>query len=77
MGGPLIAAVAAVLFLAWLWWDRHGAAGDAEAQLRRVCMGDQLQVERLIDGERRRASGTLSRADAARRALERHRRDNR
>lgn len=70
-------AVVALLFLAWRWWDRRRAAREAEAQLRRICFGDQRQVERLIDGEMRRASGAIARGEAARRALDRHRRDNR
>ena len=69
--------VAALVFV-WLWWNGRGASGGAEAQLRKICFGDPSQVERLIEGEMRRAaSGTMSRAEAARRAVERHRRDNR
>ena len=72
--GILVAAV----FVGWLLWSRSGAARGAEAELRRICFGDPSQVERLIEGEMRRAaSGTMSRAEAARRAVERHRRDNR
>ena len=71
-----VSAVVAVLFVAWLWWDRRGASRGAETELRRICFGDERQVERLIEGEMRRASG-ISRREAARRAVERHRRDNR
>lgn len=47
-----------------------------EEQLRRICLGDDAQAERLIDGEMSRAPG-VSRAEAVQRALERYRRDNR
>jgi hypothetical protein len=67
----------ATIAVGWLWWNRRAAATGAEAQLRRICFDDPRQVERLIEGEMRRASGTMSRAEAARRAVERHRRDNR
>jgi Flp pilus assembly protein TadB len=60
----------------WFWWMRSRSA-DAEAHLRRICFGDQSQVERLIQGEMRRTAGEISRAEAARRAVDRHRRDNR
>ncbi len=73
----LLGVLAAALFLAWLWWDRGAASRRAEAELRRICFGDDDQVERLIEGELRRATGTLTRAEAAWRAVERHRRDNR
>jgi hypothetical protein len=74
----LIALLAAAALVgAWFWWDRRATAHDVDAELRRICMGDIRQAERLIEGEQRRAGGTLSRADAARRAVERHRRDNR
>jgi hypothetical protein len=72
-----VGVVVAVLIVAWIWWDRRRASRGADAQLRRICFGDERQVERLIEGERRRASGTISRGEAARRAVERHRRDNR
>jgi hypothetical protein len=78
MNNALAAGVlVAVLVIAWLWWDRQGASRGAEAQLRRVCFGDERQAERLIEGEMRRAPGTISRGEAARRAVDRHRRDNR
>jgi hypothetical protein len=70
----VLALVAALVW--WIWWTRRGAA-DAESELRKICFGDDSQVERLIDGEMRRSAGRLSRAEAARRAVERHRRDNR
>jgi hypothetical protein len=71
----VIALVVAALVGGWIWWTRSRSA-DAEAHLRRICFGDRGQVERLLDGEMRRAAG-ISRAEAARRALDRHRRDNR
>jgi hypothetical protein len=73
----LVSAVVAILFVAWLWWDRRGASRGAETQLRKICFGDERQVERMIEGEMRRSTGTMSRGEAARRAVERHRRDNR
>jgi hypothetical protein len=74
----VVGILVASLVLGWLWWNRRAAAAGAETELRKICFGDPSQVERLIDGEMRRvASGTMSRAEAARRAVERHRRDNR
>lgn len=72
----LAIALLAVLVVGWVWWTRSRPV-DAEAHLRRICFGDQQQVDRLIDGEIRRAPGRISRAEAARRAVEQHRRDNR
>ena len=61
----------------WLWLRRSGGASrQADTQLRRICLGDDSQVERLISGEMARAPG-ISRAEAASRAVERYRRDNR
>ena len=79
MDRPIVVAVlVGVLFLGWLWWNRRAGSTGAEAELRKICFGDPSQVERLIEGEMRRAvSGTMSRAEAARRAVDRHRRDNR
>jgi hypothetical protein len=74
----VVGILVATLVFVWLWWDRSGASRGPEAQLRKICFGDPSQVERLIEGEMRRAaSGTMSRSEAARRAVERHRRDNR
>lgn len=73
----VVGVLVAVVFFGWLWWNRSSASRGAEAELRRICFGDPDQVERLIEGEMRRAaSGTISRAQAARRAVDRHRRDN-
>jgi hypothetical protein len=71
-------AIAALLVVAALLWRRFGrhASREAETQLRRVCLGDDAQVERLIDGEMARSPG-ISRAEAARRAVRRYERDNR
>jgi hypothetical protein len=71
------AGMVALLLFGWLWWDRRRSAGEAEAQLRRICFGDARQAERLIASEIDRASGRISRGEAARRAVDRHRRDNR
>ena len=74
--GIVVGVLFAVLFFGWLWWRR--AASTAEAELRKICFGDPSQVERLIEGEMGRAAPrTMSRAEAARRAVERNRRDNR
>ena len=62
---------------AWLWvrWRSDGKRG-AESQLRRICLGDNAQVERLIANETARAPG-ISRDEAASRAVQRYQRDNR
>ena len=73
----VVGLLVAGLVFGWLWWNRQAASTGAETQLRKICFGDVRQVERLIEGEMRRVSGTMSRAEAARRAVERHRRDNR
>ena len=49
---------------------------SAEAQLLRVCQGNRDQAERLIRAELER-NATLSRSEAADRALHRYHRDNR
>ena len=45
--------ILAVVAVAVWWWLRRssGTSGQAETQLRRVCFGDDGQVERLINGE--------------------------
>jgi hypothetical protein len=78
MNGPIpvlvVIAIAAALIL-WLR-QRGGPTRNAEAQLRRICHGDDAQVERLIQGELDRARG-IPRTEAAARAVARYRRDNR
>jgi hypothetical protein len=69
----LLASVVAVI---WLWRDRRGRTRAAEEELRRICLGNEGQVERLIEAEMTRAR-RLSRSEAARRAVERYQRDNR
>ena len=69
----LLAGVAGAI---WLWLAHRGRKHAAEKQLRRICLGDERQVERLLQSEMTRAPG-MSRAEAARRAVERYRRDNR
>ena len=71
----------AILVLAvlgvWLWLRRGGGATrNPERQLRRICFGNDAQVERLIDFEMTRTPG-ISRVEAANRAVDRYRRDNR
>lgn len=76
--GLAIALVVGLLVAVWFGWRaRARTAAGAEGHLRRICFGDVGQVERLIEGEMRRAPGSISRAEAARRAVERHARDNR
>ena len=58
----------------WLWL-RRDPARDAETQLRRICFGDQDQMDRLIEAEMTRTPG-ISRAEAASRAVDRYKRDN-
>ena len=72
-----IGILAFALLGVWLWL-RHSSGGprQAERQLRRICLGDDRQVERLINGEMIRVPG-ISRAEAASRAVDRYKRDNR
>lgn len=76
MEGGLLLGLLVALLLGWLWTRSRPSAG-AESQLRRICFGDQRQVDRLVDGELQRTGGRISRAEAARRAVDRHFRDNR
>jgi hypothetical protein len=70
-------AIAGVIVVAAWWWLRRGwSTRQAETQLRRVCLGNDGQVERLINGEMTRSPG-ISRAEAASRAVRRYQRDNR
>ena len=72
---PLIVLAGAAAAL-WLWHSRRVRRQAAEIELRRICLGDTRQVERLLASELARAPG-LSRAEAAQRAVMRYRRDNR
>jgi hypothetical protein len=67
--------VIAGLVAGWLWLQREGAR-QPERRLRSICLGDQAQVESLIQSEVSRAPG-ISRAEAASRAVQRYERDNR
>ena len=71
-----IAILVLVVVGVWLWLRRGGSTRNAERQLRRICFGNDAQVERLIDFEMTRSPG-ISRAEAASRAVDRYRRDNR
>jgi hypothetical protein len=72
-----IAVLGVIAVAAWLWLRRgSGSSRHAETQLRRICLGNDGQVERLINGEMTRSPG-ISRAEAASRAVERYQRDNR
>lgn len=75
MDGRLLVWIAIGALAAWLWL-RFGRRERPEHQLRRICRGDDGQAERLIAGELTRAPH-ISRDEAARRALDRYRRDNR
>jgi hypothetical protein len=72
-----VAILGAMAVAAW-WWlgPRRGASRQAETQLRRICLGDDGQLERLINGELTRSPG-ISRSEAAGRAVQRYQRDNR
>jgi hypothetical protein len=72
---PLILLVGAGAAL-WFWRARRASKYASEQELRRICLGDTRQAERLLESESARVPG-LSRAEAARRAVERYRRDNR
>ena len=64
-----------VVAIAGYWWfTATRGSGEAERTLRRTCMTD-AQAARLIEYEAERAPG-ISREEAARRAVERRRRDN-
>ncbi len=78
MGEPNALVILAVVALGvWLWLRRGaGASRQSETRLRRICLGDDGQAERLISGEMARAPG-ISRAEAASRAVDRYRHDNR
>ena len=72
-----VAILGVIVLGAWVWRRRRsGASRQAETQLRRICLGNDGQVERLISGEMIRTPG-ISRAEAASRAVQRYRRDNR
>ena len=71
-----ITILGVIVVAAWLWIRRRGTSRQAEIQLRRICFGNDGQVERLIDGEIARSPG-ISRAEAASRAVRRYQRDNR
>ena len=72
-----LAVLGLVVIAVWLWLRRgRSTSGQTEAQLRRICLGNAGQVERLINLELTRSPG-ISRAEAADRAVERYQRDNR
>ena len=72
-----ITILGVIVVAAWLWLRRtSGRSRQAETQLRRICLGDDGQVERLVNGEMTRSPG-ISRAEAASRAVQRYERDNR
>ena len=78
MDSPTAVAILGVIVLGAWWWrrGRSRVSRQADAHLRRICFGDDGQVERLISGEMTRTPG-ISRGEAARRAVQRYQRDNR
>ena len=77
MDSRVVLVVLAVIIGAWFWFrHRGGSSRRAEAQLDRICLGNQDQVDRLISAEMTRAPG-ITRAEAIARAIERYQRDNR
>lgn len=70
-----IAIFGVVVLGVWLWL-RGRTTRQPERQLRRICFGDNDQMERLINFEITRAPG-ISRVEAASRAVLRYQRDNR
>ena len=78
MDDPMAVAILMVVGIGvWLWLrGGRGASRQAEARLRRICLGDEAQAERLINSEMARAPG-ISRSEAASRAVLRYQRDNR
>ena len=72
-----IAILVLVVLGVWLWLRRGGGAmRNSERQLRRICFGNDAQVERLIDFKMTCTPG-IFRPEAASRAVDRYRRDNR
>jgi hypothetical protein len=71
-----IVVLGVIVVAAWSWLRGGGGTSrQAERQLRRICLGNDDQVERLITGELTRSPG-IARAEAASRAVERYQRDN-
>ena len=65
-----------VVVIVLVVWSRGSAAASHESQLLRVCQGDTAQADRLLQAELSRSPG-ISRDEAAARAIQRLRRDNR
>jgi hypothetical protein len=78
MDASIALLIVGVLALgAWWWHGRSGRGWDrSEVHLRQICLGNTEQVERLIALELTRHPG-ISRGEAARRAVQRYRNDNR
>ena len=72
-----IGILALALLGVWLWL-RHTneRSRHSERLLRRICLGDDRKMERLINAEMIRAPG-IARGEAASRAVDRYQRDNR
>jgi hypothetical protein len=78
MGDLTAIGILGLVLLGVWFWLRHtkGRSRHSERQLRRICLGDDRKVERLIDAEMMRVPG-IARDEAARRAVDRYQRDNR
>ena len=70
----VIALIAIGIAVYWVVQRHHGEG--PERQLQRLCSGDEGQAARLMEYEMGRAPG-ISRKEAATRAIESWRRDNR
>ena len=76
LGAVGAAALLVLLMLGARLHARRQRRREPERDLLRLCYGDREQAERLIGIEQRRAPG-VPRSEAAARAIEARRRDNR
>ena len=77
MSSSALFILAVILVAGWFWFrGGSGVSRGAEARLRSICLGNDEQVERLIEAEMTRVPG-ISRNEAAVRAVSRYQRDNR
>lgn len=74
--GWLIAAVIICILGGGAWWLAVRDRRSPERDLQRACWGNGAQASRLIEYELQRTPG-ISRKEAASRALQSHKRDNR
>ncbi|GEM_PF-6434678 len=83
MDSSLLIIVAIIVVIAFVFWKQGGKTGGrtggksaAESELLRMNLGDKNKVDRLIQYEMRKKPG-ISRAEAARAAVDSMRYDNR